>query len=310
MENIKESSGKAHLSENMSTCDGVQPIDGIIQKLLNDTDIKWKKNTQIEAFDRIKDEKKGDKGTEQTDQIAASVILAGDPLLSSLSVKLVQQLQTNNTGNKSVSNMPIRISTVNVSQHAGVDVGRLKEETWTHSGSATIFTAADPQHQENTQKTDRKKYESSEVTVLSAMQVPDKVIDESGWVTEKLSSGERGKETVNQQQLMSAKNGTPAVNTKSNVTEVNWTFPTQQTAQVRIEHAQNKSDTHIQIMPSNIETEQQLVNFQQQHPLHGLRVDSAVPTANDYQQNQQNQQNSQQQDEANQDAFNDEEEEM
>lgn len=136
------------------------------------------------------------------------------------------------------------------------------------------------------------------------MAVPDKVIDESGWVTEKLSSGERGKETVKQQQLMSAKNIAPEVNAKSNVTEISWTFPTQQTALVRIEHAQNKSDTQIQIMPSNIETEQQLVSFQQQHPLHGLRVDNAVPTANDYQQN------SQQQNEANQDVLNDEEEEM
>lgn len=307
MENIKSSSVKAHSAENMGSCDDVQSIDGIIQKLLNDTDIKSKKNTKIETFDNNKDEKKGDKGTEQTDQIAASVILAGEPLLSSLSAKLVQQLQTNNAGNKSVSNVPTRISTVNVSQHAGVDVGRLKEEILTHSGSATIFTAADPQHQENTQKTDKKKYESSEVTVLSAMPVPDKVIDDSGWVTEKLSSGERGKETVNQQQLMSAKNVTPEVNAKSNVTEVSWTFPTQQTAQVRIEHAQNKSDTQIQIMPSNIETEQQLVNFQQQHPLHGLRVDNAVPTVNDYLQNQQN---SQQQNEANQDVLNDEEEEM
>lgn len=307
MENIKTSSVKAHSAENMGSCDDVQSIDGIIQKLLNDTDIKSKKNTKIETFDNNKDEKKGDKGTEQTDQIAASVILAGEPLLSSLSAKLVQQLQTNNAGNKSVSNVPTRISTVNVSQHAGVDVGRLKEEILTHSGSATIFTAADPQHQENTQKTDKKKYESSEVTVLSAMPVPDKVIDDSGWVTEKLSSGERGKETVNQQQLMSAKNVAPEVNAKSNVTEVSWTFPTQQTAQVRIEHAQNKSDTQIQIMPSNIETEQQLVNFQQQHPLHGLRVDNAVPTVNDYLQNQQN---SQQQNEANQDVLNDEEEEM
>lgn len=103
---------------------------------------------------------------------------------------------------------------------------------------------------------------------------------------------------------MSAKNIAPEVNAKSNVTEISWTFPTQQTAQVRIEHAQNKSDTQIQIMPSNIETEQQLVSFQQQHPLHGLRVDNAVPTANDYQQN------SQQQNEANQDVLNDEEEEM
>ncbi len=307
MENIKTSSVKAHSAENMGSCDDVQSIDGIIQKLLNDTDIKSKKNTKIETFDNNKDEKKGDKGTEQTDQIAASVILAGEPLLSSLSAKLVQQLQTNNAGNKSVSNVPTRISTVNVSQHAGGDVGRLKEEILTHSGSATIFTAADPQHQENTQKTDKKKYESSEVTVLSAMPVPDKVIDDSGWVTEKLSSGERGKETVNQQQLMSAKNAAPEVNAKSNVTEVSWTFPTQQTAQVRIEHAQNKSDTQIQIMPSNIETEQQLVNFQQQHPLHGLRVDNAVPTVNDYLQNQQN---SQQQNEANQDVLNDEEEEM
>ncbi|TKV12634.1 hypothetical protein FDX19_03470 [Citrobacter sp. wls619] len=307
MENIKSSSVKAHSAENMGSCDDVQSIDGIIQKLLNDTDIKSKKNTKIETFDNNKDEKKGDKGTEQTDQIAASVILAGEPLLSSLSAKLVQQLQTNNAGNKSVSNVPTRISTVNVSQHAGVDVGRLKEEILIHSGSATIFTAADPQHQENTQKTDKKKYESSEVTVLSAMPVPDKVIDDSGWVTEKLSSGERGKETVNQQQLMSAKNVTPEVNAKSNVTEVSWTFPTQQTAQVRIEHAQNKSDTQIQIVPSNIETEQQLVNFQQQHPLHGLRVDNAVPTVNDYLQNQQN---SQQQNEANQDVLNDEEEEM
>lgn len=62
------------------------------------------------------------------------------------------------------------------------------------------------------------------------MPVPDKVIDESGWVTEKLLSGERGKEAVNQQQLKSAKNVTLAVNTKSNVTEVSWTFPTQQKA--------------------------------------------------------------------------------
>lgn len=138
------------------------------------------------------------------------------------------------------------------------------------------------------------------------MPVPDKAIVESGWVTEKLLSGEHGKETVIQQQLKSAKDVALAVNTKSNVTEVSWTFPTQQTAQVRIEHAQNKSDTQIQIMPSDIETEQQLVNFQQQYPLHGLRVDGAVSTANDYLQNQQN---SQQQNEANQDVLNDEEEE-
>ena len=302
MENIKTSSVKVYSAENMGSCDDVQSIDGIIHKLLNDTDVKSKKNTKIETVDDNKDERKGDKGTEQTDQIAASAILAGEPLLSSLSSKLVQQLQTNNTGNKSVSNMLTRISTVNINQHASVDVGRL-----THSGSATIFTAAAPQHQENTQKTDKKKNESSEITVLSAMAVPDKVIDESGWVTEKLSSGERGKETVKQQQLMSAKNIAPEVNAKSNVTEISWTFPTQQTAQVRIEHAQNKSDTQIQIMPSDIETEQQLVNFQQQYPLHGLRVDGAVSTANDYLQNQQN---SQQQNEANQDVLNDEEEEM
>lgn len=31
MENIKASSVKAHLSENMCSCDGVQSIDGIIQ---------------------------------------------------------------------------------------------------------------------------------------------------------------------------------------------------------------------------------------------------------------------------------------
>ncbi|MEY5440159.1 hypothetical protein WI859_25595, partial [Salmonella enterica subsp. enterica serovar Corvallis] len=175
-----------------------------------------------------KDEKKGDKGTEQTDQIAVSVILAGEALSSSLSARFVQQLQTNSTGNKSVSNVPTRISAGNISQHASVDVGRLKEE-------------AVPQHQENTQKSDKKKNESSEVTVLSAMPVPDKAIVESGWVTEKLLSGEHGKETVNQQQLKSAKDVALAVNTKSNVTEVSWTFPTQQTAQVRIEHAQNKS---------------------------------------------------------------------
>ena len=300
MENIKTSSVKAHLSEKMDSCDGVQSIDGIIQKLLSDTDIKWKKNTKIEDFDGNKDEKKGDKGTGQTDKIAASVILAGEPLLSSLSAKFVQQLQTNSTGNNSVSNVPTRISTVNI------DLGRLKEEILTHSRSATIFTAADPQHQENTQKTDKKKNESSEVTVLSAMAVPDKTIDESGWATEELSPGVRGKETVNQQPLKSAKNVAPAVNTKSNVTEVSWTFPTQQTAQVRIEHAQNRSDTQIQILPSDIATEQQLVNFQQQHPLHGLRVDGAVSTVNDYLQNQQN---SQQQNEANKDDLNDEEEE-
>lgn len=280
MENIKTSSVKVYSAENMGSCDDVQSIDGIIHKLLNDTDVKSKKNTKIETVDDNKDERKGDKGTEQTDQIAASAILAGEPLLSSLSSKLVQQLQTNNTANKSVFNMLTRISTVNINQHASVDVGRLKEEIPTHSGSATV---------------------------LSAMAVPDKVIDESGWVTEKLSSRERGKETVKQQQLMSAKNIAPEVNAKSNVTEISWTFPTQQTAQVRIEHAQNKSDTQIQIIPSNIETEQQLVNFQQQHPLHGLRVDNAVPTANDYQQNQQN---SQQQNEANHDVLNDEEEEM
>jgi hypothetical protein len=306
MENIKVSSVKAYLSENIGSCDGVQSIDGIIQKLLNDTDVKWKKNTKIETFDGNRDEKKEDQSTEQTDQIAASVVLTGEPLLSSLPAKSVQQLQTNSTGNKSVSNMATRISTVNISQHTNVDVGQLKEETLTHSESATIFTAADPQYQENNQKTDKKKNETSEVTVLSTMPVPDKVIDESGWVTEKLSSGERGKETLNQLQLMSAKNVAPEVNTKSHVTEVSWTFPSQQTAQVRIEHAQNKSDTQIQIMPSDIETEQQLVNFQQQYPLHGLRVDGAVSTANDYLQNQQN---SQQQNQANQDALNDEEEE-
>lgn len=306
MENIKVSSVKAYLSENIGSCDGVQSIDGIIQKLLNDTDIKWKKNTKIETFDGNRDEKKEDQSTEQTDQIAASVVLTGEPLLSSLPAKSVQQLQTNSTGNKSVSNMATRISTVNISQHTNVDVGQLKEETLTHSESATIFTAADPQYQENNQKTDKKKNETSEVTVLSTMPVPDKVIDESGWVTEKLSSGERGKETLNQLQLMSAKNVAPEVNTKSHVTEVSWTFPSQQTAQVRIEHAQNKSDTQIQIMPSDIETEQQLVNFQQQYPLHGLRVDGAVSTANDYLQNQQN---SQQQNQANQDALNDDEEE-
>ncbi|WP_413594880.1 hypothetical protein [Citrobacter youngae] len=306
MENIKSSSVKAHLAESMGSCDGVQSIDGIIQKLLNDTDIKWKKNTKIEAFDGDKDEGKGDKSTEQINQIAAPVILAGEPLLFSLSAKFEQQLQTNNIGNKSVSNVLTRFTTVNIRQQDSVDVGRLKEEALIHSGSATIFTVADPQQQENTQKYEKKKIESSEVTVLSAMSVPDEVIDESGWVTEKLSSGERGKEAVNQLQLMSAKNVTPAVNPKSNVTEVSWTFPTQQTAQVRIEHAQNKSDTQIKIVPSNIETEQQLVNFQQQHPMHGLRVDSAVPTANDYLQNQQN---SQQQNEANQDILNDEEDE-
>lgn len=306
MENIKASSVKAHLSENMGSCDGVQSIDGIIQKLLNDTDVKWKKNTKIETFDGNRDEKIEDQSTEKTDQIAASVILTGEPLLSSLPAKSVQQLQTNSTGNKSVSNVATRISTVNISQHTSIDVGQLKEETLTHSESATIFTAADPQHQENTQKTDKKKNETSEVTVLSTMPVPDKVIDESGWVTEKLSSGERGKETLDQLQLMSAKNVAPEVNTKSHVTEVSWTFPSQQTAQVRIEHAQNKSDTQIQIMPSDIETEQQLVNFQQQYPLHGLRVDGAVSTANDYLQNQQN---SQQQNQANQDALNDDEEE-
>lgn len=306
MENIKSSSIEAYLSENIGSCDSVQSIDCIIQKLLNDTDAKWKKNTKIEAFDGNKDEKKGDKGAEQTDQIAVSVILAGEALSSSLSARFVQQLQTNSTGNKSVSNVPTRISAGNISQHARVDVGRLKEEALIHSGAAAIFTAAVPQHHENTQKSDKKKNESSEVTVLSAMPVPDKAIVESGWVTEKLLSGERGKETVNQQQLKSAKDVALAVNTKSNVTEVSWTFPTQQTAQVRIEHAQNKSDTQIQIMPSDIETEQQLVNFQQQYPLHGLRVDGAVSTANDYLQNQQN---SQQQNEANQDVLNDEEEE-
>ncbi|RYL32040.1 hypothetical protein EOL04_25800 [Citrobacter freundii] len=306
MENIKASSVKAYLSENMCSCDSVQSIDGIIQELLNDTGIKWKKNTKIETFDGNKDEVKGDKDTEQTVQIATSVILAGEPLLSPLLAKSVPQIQTTRTGNKSVSNVSTRISTVIISQHASADVGRLKEETLIHSGSATIFTAADPQHQENTQRSDKKKNESSEVIVLSAMPVPDKVIDESGWVTEKLLSGERGKEAVNQQQLKSAKNVTLAVNTKSNVTEVSWTFPTQQKAQVRIEHAQNKSDTQIQIMPSDIETEQQLVNFQQQHPLHGLRVDGAVSTSNDYLQNQQN---SQQQNEANQNVLNDEEEE-
>ena len=306
MENIKSSSVEAYLSENIGSCDSVQSIDCIIQKLLNDTDAKWKKNTKIEAFAGNKDEKKGDKGPEQTDQIAVSVILAGEALSSSLSARFVQQLQTNSTGNKSVSNVPTRISAGNISQHARVDVGRLKEEALIHSGAAAIFTAAVPQHHENTQKSDKKKNESSEVTVLSAMPVPDKAIVESGWVTEKLLSGEHGKETVIQQQLKSAKDVALAVNTKSNVTEVSWTFPTQQTAQVRIEHAQNKSDTQIQIMPSDIETEQQLVNFQQQYPLHGLRVDGAVSTANDYLQNQQN---SQQQNEANQDVLNDEEEE-
>lgn len=307
MENIKTSSVKAHSSEKIGSCDGVQSIDGIIQKLLNDTDIKWKNNTNIESFDGNRDEKKEGQSTEKIDQITASLILTGEPLLSSLPAKSVQHLQTNSTDNKSVSNVTTRISAVNISLHTSVDVGGLKEETLTHSEAATIFTAVDPQNQEKTQKADKKKNESSEATVLSAMAVPDKVIDESGWVTEKLSSGERRKEAVNQLQLMSAKNVTPAVNTKSNVTEVSWTFPTQQTAQVRIEHAQNKSDTQIQIMPSDIETEQQLINFQQQHPLHGLRVDGAVSTANDYLQNQQN---SQQQNEANQDVLTDEEEEM
>ena len=99
MENIKASSVKAHLSENMCSCDGVQSIDGIIQKLLNDTGIKLKKNTKIETFDGNKDEVKGDKDTEQTVQIATSVILAGEPLLSPLLAKSVPKIQTARTGN-------------------------------------------------------------------------------------------------------------------------------------------------------------------------------------------------------------------
>lgn len=108
MENIKASSVKAHLSENMCSCDGVQSIDGIIQKLLNDTGIKLKKNTKIETFDGNKDEVKGDKDTEQTVQIATSVILAGEPLLSPLLAKSVPQIQTARTGNNSVSSVSTR----------------------------------------------------------------------------------------------------------------------------------------------------------------------------------------------------------
>lgn len=58
MENIRSSSVEAHLSENIGSCDSVQSIDFIIQKLLNDTDTKWKKNTKIEDFDGNKMRKK------------------------------------------------------------------------------------------------------------------------------------------------------------------------------------------------------------------------------------------------------------
>ena len=51
MENIKTSSVKVYSAENMGSCDDVQSIDGIIHKLLNDTDVKSKKNTKIETVD-------------------------------------------------------------------------------------------------------------------------------------------------------------------------------------------------------------------------------------------------------------------
>ncbi|MBN6176277.1 hypothetical protein JZM15_27360, partial [Escherichia coli] len=80
---------------------------------MNDTDIKWKNNTNIESFDGNRDEKKEGQSTEKIDQITASLILTGEPLLSSLPAKSVQHLQTNSTDNRSVSNVTTRISAVN-----------------------------------------------------------------------------------------------------------------------------------------------------------------------------------------------------
>lgn len=108
--------------------------------------------------------------------------------------------------------------------------------------------------------------------------------------------------------FLSAVGATEDLVAKQEVTEIRWTFPTQQSARVRIEHAQNRADTQVQVVPSDTEIGQRLANFQQLHPLQALRVD-VTPAQNDYLHSQQNsQQQQQQQNQAERDTSSEEDE--
>ncbi|EPC0820136.1 hypothetical protein ACRV61_002487 [Escherichia albertii] len=93
--------------------------------------------------------------------------------------------------------------------------------------------------------------------------------------------------------------------TQSATSEINWMFPSQQSANVRIEHGQNRFETIVRVTPSDSEIGEKLANFQQQHPLQTLRVDI---TPSLFSENQHGQRDSQEQ-HANQDVSPESEEE-
>lgn len=145
-------------------------------------------------------------------------------------------------------------------------------------------------------------------TVVPAVLQPqstDNVIYTSAGESPLPRSNERGMMHPTQYLSAASTSANQAVN--QDVTEIRWTFPTQQSARVQIEHAQNRADTVVQVVPSDIEIGQRLANFQQLHPLQVLRMD-ITPAQNDNLHSQQNSQQQQQQNQAERDASSEEEE--
>lgn len=297
MENVRTTPVSKTSSGQITTEDAVISVDDIVQRMLNDI------GNRQERLGKTKDLAGHE---DQSAEISTSGIFMNMQLVVPQNVLAALPVQNQDKG-RDIANK--RVSVPQQYGHAPALpttqdlITQLQKTTLpldTNVTTTALHAEAQPKHES------AREHTLSNIPVPATLQPQNTadVIHTSASDKQPLRSSDKG--MTHPAQFLSTVSAAEELQAKQEVTEIRWTFPTQQSARVRIEHAQNRADTQVQVVPSDTEIGQRLANFQQQHPIQALRVEVAS-AQNDYLHSQQNSQQ-QQQNQAERDTSSEEDE--